>query len=549
MNRFILLIGCLFLCSKIQSEEFSIDKNIQHTSACYCSSKGQHLPKDMVVQGTEITYKITPLTSGKFTYKFSIIKKEGNVIWKYSENNETFSSRNENTLIVDAFGYNIINIQVKSNEKIVLNKLDTVRVHFSKSQLAGGNVKNLDKKYEHAPQYVTGVHDSLGNVIYPGLRFLPSNKEALDKTHEGTIKGFYMTKEPRLLYREKTGTLISTYHIQVKGVNDAPPGLTFVVARSTDGGHTWKDDTVLLHDKEAVIGYTAMADIDNEIHLYFSAGHPSHRQYNKYTGIYRSISKDDGKTWSKPEPQHNLTKLINKKEGYIGDGQSLVCNALQIKNMSWKGINRDALLLSFYVEPFTMVISMDKGKTWEIFTQHYKRDKKIPIMNEISWVALPDSTIYVVSRRQSKEGYKNEIFLNWEGKMEFLGQSLKNHKARRCHHGARLIQKGIYTNRVVLVSNWSGDREEATIAISSAESARNFETRLLSSNTGFGYCDVEYDKTRDGFVVIGESEPYDNEGNVIKILGGPDRNERFSIQCYRFSPEYYQTLEIVKLYK
>lgn len=203
MNRFILLIGCLFLCSKIQSEEFSIDKNIQHTSACYCSSKGQHLPKDMVVQGTEITYKITPLTSGKFTYKFSIIKKEGNVIWKYSENNETFSSRNENTLIVDAFGYNIINIQVKSNEKIVLNKLDTVRVHFSKSQLAGGNVKNLDKKYEHAPQYVTGVHDSLGNVIYPGLRFLPSNKEALDKTHEGTIKGFYMTKEPRLLYREK----------------------------------------------------------------------------------------------------------------------------------------------------------------------------------------------------------------------------------------------------------------------------------------------------------------------------------------------------------
>ena len=107
----------------------------------------------------------------------------------------------------------------------------------------------------------------------------------------------------------------------------------------------------------------------------------------------------------------------------------------------------------------------------------------------------------------------------------------------------------IYTNRVVLVSNWSGDREEATIAISSDESARNFETRLLSSNTGFGYCDVEYDKTRYGFVVIGESEPYDNEGNVIKILGGPDRNERFSIQCYRFSPEYYQTLEIVKLYK
>ncbi len=129
--------------------------------------------------------------------------------------------------------------------------------------------------------------------------------------------------------------------------------------------------------------------------------------------------------------------------------------------------------------------------------------------------------------------------------MEFLGQNLKNHKARRTHQGAILITDGAWKNRVTVVSNWSGNREEGTIALSSDSSARKFETRLLTTDSGFGYCDVAYDKKRDGLVVVAEAEPYDANSQRIKLSKTPDRNERFSLQAFSFTIEYYETLKVL----
>ena len=545
----------LIFCSILESRsepisDIKIEKTVTRPVSYFKSDPSQIIPPEMVIQGFTVNYQIVDLPKGS-KVRYTLVRKEGAAKLLNRKSTNNWSSKGTNSLLCDGFGSNIIKIEVKDKKNIEMRvAYDTVRVHFSRSQVAGGDITNLNEKLKGTRNYQTGIFDTEDYKIEKGMRFFPSDCTNIDTLHTESKDGFYLTKEPRLLYVKNSGTLISTYHMQVKGVNDAPPGLTFVVTRSDDGGVTWSHDKVILHHRNAVIGYTALAQVDNTIQLYFTAGHPSHRQYNKYVGVFRVVSSDDGRTWSAPEKQIGLSKLINGSEDNISDGQALICNALQIPQMEWRGKRADAILLAFYVSPIKFVISQDKGKTWEIFAQSFQyKNKNICEINEMSWVSLPDSTIYVVSRKQSHKGFKKEMFFDWNGAMNFYGEELENHKSRRCHHGARIIPQGEYKDRVVLVSNWSGDREEGTVAISSDSKARNFETRLLTHKTGFGYCDVVYDMKRDGFVVVAESEPYDSDQNSIPMDKAVDRNERFSVQSYNFSLDYYNTLKVLKSFK
>ncbi len=519
----------------------SLTKKVLRPESYFRTHPDHEIPENMLIQNFKLELEcILDGDDLDYTYKFELIKKQGEASLLNQDNTNQFSKSRKNTFSADWYGENLIKVSVKNREgALVASKIDTVFVHFSHSQLAGGNVNNLDKKYK-GKEYITGKIQN-GELVYKGMRFLPSDRSKGDIRYEGTSLGAYETKEPRVLAL-KSGTLVSAYHYQVKGSNDAPPGLTLVMTRSIDGGNTWIDDQILMQDVKGVVAYSSMVEWKNELHCYFSGGHASHQSANKYKGVYKIISKDEGKTWSKPEPMNEMTKLLSSKLDTIAPCQSPSTNALFIPNMTWKGKTADAYLVPFYVDPVRFLITMDGGNTWDTFYDVNNYPQYRGELNEISWALLDNRTIYVVSRRQSKKGYKNEMIFDLEGNPTFLGQSQKNHKARRCHQGAVKIPEGKYSGRIAVASNFSGDREEATIAISDTPKVEKFTTKFLTSNAAWGYCHIDWNSKLKGFVLIGESEPFDEKDQVVEMDGGPDRNERFSVECFAFSPEFYETL-------
>ncbi|GGW36300.1 sialidase family protein [Arenibacter certesii] len=519
----------------------SLDKTIIKPDNYFKTHPDHMLPNDMVIQKFQVQMEAKVHGSkDNLTYQYEIIEAQGDAKLLNQKNLNRFFSSNKNIFLADWYGPNIIKVTAKNNTgDFITSTLDTIFVHFSHTQMAGGDIKNLDKKYT-GHEYITGkiINDSL---VYKGMRFLPSDISKGDPRYEGTKFGAYQTKEPRVIALDN-GVLVASYHFQIKGANDAPPGLTLVMTRSLDGGKTWIDDQILMQDINGVVAYTSMVQWGDEIHCYFSGGHSSHPHANKYKGVYRTISTDLGKTWSQPESMNEMTKLLTSKIDTIAPNQSPSTNALFIPDMEWKGKKEDAYIVPFYVDPVKFLITMDGGKSWDIFYDSLEYPEYMGELNEISWALLEDRTIYVVSRRQSKTGYKNEMLFDLKGNPTFIGQTRKNHKARRCHQGAVAVPEGPFKGRIAVASNFSGDREEATIAISNTSNAEKFTTKFLTTNAGWGYCHIDWNPKLKGFVLVGESEPFDENEQVIHMNNGPDRNERFSLKFFAFSPEYYDTL-------
>ncbi|TKG94591.1 exo-alpha-sialidase [Puteibacter caeruleilacunae] len=525
----------------MQTNAISLKMQVVRPSVYFKTHPSHVIPEDMVIQRFKVALEAEVLgENSNYSYRFDLVEKQGDAKLLINDNDGKYSASNKNEFLADWYGPNVIEISVKDKAgNIVATSRDTIFVHFAHSKLAGGDVNNLDKRFK-GKEYVTGRIEN-DKLVYPGMRFLPGDISRGDVRYEGTRFGAYETKEPRVLAL-KNGVLVASYHFQVKGKNDAPPGLTLVLTRSLDGGKTWIDDQILMQDVNGVVAYTSMVEWNDEIHCYFSGGHRTHQHADKYKGVYRTISKDQGKTWSNPEPMDEMTKLVSTKLDTISPCQSPVTNALVIPNMDWKGKKGDAYLVPFYVDPVKFLITMDGGKSWDLFYDVNEYPAYLGELNEISWALLDDRTIYVVSRRQSKTGYKNEMIFDLSGKPTFLGQSRRNHKARRCHQGAVKIPEGSYAGRVVVASNFSGDREEATIAFSETGNAEKFNTKYLTTDAAWGYCHIDWNPKLKGLVVIGESEPFDNNEEVVNLDGGPDRNERFNIECFAFSPEFYETL-------
>ena len=541
---------CEFNLAWILSEipSITLHKKITKPSHYFKTHPDHKIPVDMVIQKfkVELTAAVHNNTEA-LSYHFEILQKKGNAHLIAAENTSGFSKRNTATFVADWYGENSVKVTTKNSDgEIIASTTEPIFVHFSHGQLAGGDINNLDKRYKKTA-YITGkiINDSL---VYKGMRHLPSDISKGDLRYEGTKHGAYETKEPRVLVL-KNGHLVAIYHFQVKGSNDAPPGLSMVITRSTDNGKTWIDSQLLMQDINGIVAYASMVEWQNEVHCYFSGGHQSHQSSDSYKGVYKIISKDDGKTWSTPRKMDAMTKLLTSKIDTIAPNQSPSTNALSIPNMTWKGKTADAYIVPFYVSPIKFLITLDGGSTWDLFYDETKYPQFYKELNEISWALLEDRSIYIVSRRQSKKGYKNEMLMDLKGTPTFLGQQRKNHKARRCHQGAVKIGSGPYKNRIAVASNYSGDREEATIAISKSPDAVQFDTRYLTSNAAWGYCHIDWNPHEKGFVLIGESEPFDANENVVPMDGGPDRNERFSIECFTFSPAFYETLVPVNMHQ
>lgn len=509
------------------------------------------IPESMVIQDFTVNFDVAVLKgdskrrskgrrANSYSYQYELLESQGSTELLNSSNVVNPSEDSSNSFVADWYGPNVIKVTARSsNGDIVASVIDTTFVHFSHAQMAGGDINNLDKSYR-GKEYITGEIEG-EKLIYKGMRFLPSDISKGDKRYEGTKFGAYETKEPRVLALS-SGTLIGSYHFQVKGSNDAPPGLTVVLARSLDGGKTWIDDQILLQDINGVVAYTSMVEWNGEVHCYFAGGHQSHQDADTYKGVYRVVSLDEGRTWSKPKSMDSMTKIIASKLDTIAPDQSPTTNALYIPDMEWKGEVADAYIVPFYVDPVRFLITLDGGESWDTFYDVNDYPQYRGEINEMSWALLDNRTIYVVSRRQSKEGYKNEMIFDLNGDPTFIAQSRKNHKARRCHQGAVKVPEGNYSGRVMVASNFSGDREEATLALSDTPKAENFQTKYLTTGSAWGYCHIDWNPKLKGFTLLGESEPFDCDNMALDMDGGPDRNERYNIESFAFSPEFYDTL-------
>lgn len=554
IKEFLIILFLFFsLCICAQHDiseknQIDISKKVIQPEVYFKTHPNHVIPENMVIQKFRVELEANFPTGNKdYSFQYELIEKQGGAKLLTEDNLNRFSSSNKNTFLADWYGTNIVKVSAKNKEgEIVAIVLDTIFVHFSHTQLTGGDINKLDKSYKKK-EYIAGKIEN-DKLVYTGMRFLPSDISKGDIRYEGTKFGAYETKEPRLLALAD-GTLIASYHFQVKGKNDAPPGLTIVLTRSLDGGKTWIDDQILMQHINGVVAYTSMVEWNDEVHCYFSGGHRTHQWADAYKGVYRTISNDKGKTWSEPLAMPEMTKLVAHQLDTISPSQSPSTNALFIPDMEWKGKKGDAILVPFYVDPVHFLISLDGGQTWDIFYDVEDYPEYMGELNEISWALLDKRTIYVVSRRQSKTGYKNEMIFDLKGNPTFLGQTGKNHKARRCHQGAVKITTGDYKGRVAVASNYSGDREEATIAISKTALAEKFETKYLTSKAAWGYCHIDWNSKLNGFILIGESEPFDENEQVVSMDGGPDRNERYSIECFAFSPEFYETLVAADIHR
>lgn len=539
----------LLLALPLRAAEVTVElrKEVIRPEQFFHTHPDHVIPEDMVIQHFKVL--LTPKVSGAsgpFTFRYDLVEKQGDAKLLGKQNIGKLHVESRQMFLADACGPNRIQLTVADVDgKELAQTTETITCHFSRSTLAGGRIDQLDPEFT-GKEYIAGKIEG-DKLIYPGLRFFPSDKSRVDPAAPGGKHGFYLTKEPRIYYLEKSGTLVASYHAQVKGRNDAPPGLTVVVTRSTDGGKTWIDDQIIAQHHNAIWGYTAFAETSEEIHMYISGGHSATKSADEAKGVYRCISTDDGKTWSMPQPMDEMTKLVNGAPNTIGPEQSLICNTLKVPNMTWKGKTGDAILVPFYIWPDKILITLDEGKTWDMFFDFGEHKGYEKFANEISWDLLDNRTIYIVSRRQSKSGFKNEMIIDLEGQPTFLGQTRQNFTAQRCHHGSIKIPQGDAKGRVMFVGPGKSDRENGVLALSTDPSAEKFETRALTTVAGFGYCDIAYDRKRDALVVVAESEPFrEKTEEVVHIKGAPDRNERFSCQAFSFTLDFYQSLVVVR---
>lgn len=199
----------------------SLDKKIIKPDKFFKTHPDHKLSNNMVIQKFQVQMEAKANGStDNLTYQYELIEGQGESQLLNLKNLGKYSSSNKNTFLADWYGQNVIKVTAKNNKgELIASLLDTIFVHFYHTQMAGGDIRNLDSKY-FGKEYITGkiLNDTLA---YKGMRFLPSDVSPGDSRYEGTRYGAYQTKEPRILAL-KNGVLVASYHYQVKGANDAP---------------------------------------------------------------------------------------------------------------------------------------------------------------------------------------------------------------------------------------------------------------------------------------------------------------------------------------
>lgn len=536
------------------------------------------LPEDMIVQGSEVHYEITPargrsLNMDAFTFTFDFAQKQGDVAFQGPQGGTT------NYFKADWYGENIVTITVeskKSGKKMTLK--DRSMCHFAARQIFGGDGDKLTDA-QRANIQRGRSHDITAEE--KGMAFLPADITRGDPASEAIKKGFFETTEPRIFQTEK-GTLIAAVQAHRTGRTGALTGQGIIVKRSTDHGATWTDDLLLDQGANDVWGRPAFVEIDGTTYCYATAGHPAHQDANKtIRGLFYYTSTDEGKTWSKRIRHDQLSAALELEPGKaIPDGISPNCNILKVPNMTLDrktSPSGNGLLLSTYPNG-NIWASIDDGKNWSLVAddEHYTdakangHKKSISIENELAWCVTDsrEGDIYMVCSRPSSVGHKNEYFVSRHfltGKSgmkvkDAYNQELKNVPARRCHFGMRKVLSGENKGKVILATQGLGSRTSVHLCVSKKAVAGQrivanlFDEVTVLEGIGWGYCDLEYISAalpankgmgQDGILLAGESEPIHTQTRQFIPLKpfGAGKNERYTTTAFMLSMDYFDFLK------
>lgn len=577
MNR-LLVLNLALACMPATAAEFKLNRVVVNTPGEFLqSSPDLTLPKGVIVQGSEVHYMVTPtdpsLKAEDFSYQFDFGHTAGDITFQKPQ------GTNKNYFKADWYGESTVKVTIKDKKSGKTSTLtDKPFCHFASRQVLGGNADALSddaKKNIRRGQ----LHDI--NAKDKGMAYLPKDFSRGDKSSEQISKGFFETTEPRIFQTAK-GTLIAAIQARRIGKNDAPTGQGIVVKRSTDHGATWTDGLLLDQNGNDVWGYSALVEVGSTLYCYAVAGHPGHQNANqKIRGIYYYTSTDEGKTWSTRKRHDELSAKIGIELGQkIPNGASPNCNILVVPGMTLDGKKApkgQGLLFSTYAHGYIWG-SIDGGKKWSMVAHHkHYADSKangygkpVQIENELGWCTLDnkDGDIYMVWRRQSFKGYKNEYLVSRHFKTgkdgmkvkELYNQDLKNVKAMRCHFGLRRIPTGPHKSKVLLITQGSGSRNHIQLGLSkrsltgSSVPSGLFDEVTVMKGIGWGYCDVTYLSTdhpahkslgKDGILLFGESEPIHSKTYQYIPLkpSGKGKNERYTSTVFMLSLDYFEFLK------
>ena len=132
-----------------ESKRLTVTKRVIRPEVYFKTHPDHQLPEDMVIQRFKVEFEANiGGADGEYNYMYELLDAQGDAKLLNWDNQNKYSSSKKNTFLADWYGANIIKVTAKNGEgDVVATALDTIFVHFSHSQLAGGDVKNLDKSY------------------------------------------------------------------------------------------------------------------------------------------------------------------------------------------------------------------------------------------------------------------------------------------------------------------------------------------------------------------------------------------------------------------
>jgi sialidase-1 len=210
-------------------------------------------------------------------------------------------------------------------------------------------------------------------------------------------KTIYKANEHYVQYRipgmvvTKKGTLLLYNEARTQGSDWAK--MDIILARSTDGGKTFSDATILVQSDDThktVNNPVMVCDNDNKIHFFYC------EDYSINGGrVLHSVSLDDGLTFSKPIDITKYTLPDVRNVFALGPGHGSCSNDGVLAIPFWTVLkSSDKEVSSHFPSVVGVLYSVDGGKTFK--TSNLLEDKlATPSPNETSILALDDGSFYL----------------------------------------------------------------------------------------------------------------------------------------------------------